>query len=52
MPASEKCQRADFVLDPDLSPEVTQQHLFSLLDDMPLHSDESNPDMTKGNDDA
>jgi hypothetical protein len=35
MPASEKCQRADFVLDTDLSPEVTQQHLFSCLDDMP-----------------
>lgn len=52
MPASEKCQRADFVLDTDLSPEVTQQHLFSWLDDMPLDSDDSNPDMSKGNDDA
>ena len=52
MPASEKCQRADFVLDTDLSPEVTQQHLCSWLDDMPLHSDYSNPDMSKGNDDA
>lgn len=52
MPASEKCQRADFVLDTDLLPEVTQQHLCSWLDDMPLHSDYSNPDMSKGNDDA
>ena len=52
MPASEKCQRADFVLDTDLSPEVTKQHLFFCLDDMLLHSDDSNPDMSKGNDDA
>ena len=52
MPASEKCQRADFVLDTDLSPEVTQQHLFAWLNDMPLHSDDSNPYMSKGNDDA
>jgi dephospho-CoA kinase len=52
MPASEKCQRGDFVLDTDLSPEVTQQHLFSWLDEILLHSDNSNPDMSKGNDDA
>ena len=52
MPASEKCQRADFMLDTDLSPEVTQRHLFSWLDDVPLHSDCSNPYMSKGNDDA
>lgn len=52
MPASEKCQRADFVLDTDLSPEVTKQHLFFWLDDMLLHSVHSNPDMSKGNDDA
>jgi dephospho-CoA kinase len=52
MPAGEKCQRADFVLDTDLSAEVTQQHLCSWLDDVPLHSDYSNPDMSKGNDDA
>ena len=52
MPASEKCQRADFVLDTDLLPDVTQQHLYSLLDDVPLDSDDSNPDMSKGNDDA
>ena len=52
MPASEKCQRADFVLDTDLPPDVTQQHLYSWLDDMPLDSDDSNPDMSKGNDDA
>ena len=52
MPASEKCQRADFLLDTDLSPDVTQQQLCSWLDDMPLHSDDSNPDMSKGNDDA
>ena len=52
MPASEKCQRADLVLDTDLSPEVTQQHLFSWLDDVPLHSDDSNSDMSKGNENA
>ena len=52
MLASEKCQRADFVLDTDLSPDVTQQHLYSWLDDVPLDSDDSNPDMSKGNDDA
>ena len=52
MPASEKCQRADFVLDTDHSPEVTQQHLFSWLDDVPLHSDYSSPNMSKGSDDA
>ena len=52
MPASEKCQRADFVLDTDLSPEVTRQHLSSWLDDLPLNSDYSNPDMSKGNDNA
>ncbi|MDB4852861.1 dephospho-CoA kinase [Alphaproteobacteria bacterium] len=52
MPVSEKCQRADFVLDTDLSPEVTRQHLSSWLDDLPLNSDYSNPDMSKGNDNA
>ena len=52
MPASEKCQRADLVLDTDLSPEVTRQHLSSWLDDLPLNSDYSNPDMSKGNDNA
>ena len=52
MPASEKCQRADFVLDTDHSPDVTQQHLFSWLDDVPLHSDYSSPNMSKGSDDA
>ena len=52
MPASEKCQRADFVLDTDLSPEVTRQYLFSWLDDLPLNLEYSNPDMSKGNDNA
>ena len=52
MPTIEKCQRADFVLDTDLPPEVTRQYLFSWLDDLPLNSDYSNPDMSKGNDDA
>ena len=52
MPASEKCQRADFVLDTDLSPEVTRQHLFSWLDDLPINSDYSNSDMLKGTDNA
>lgn len=52
MPAIEKCQRADFVLDTDLSPEVTRQHLFSWLDDLPLNSDYSSFDISKGNDNA
>ena len=52
MPAIEKCQRADFVLDTDLSPEVTRQHLFSWLDNLPLNSDYSNPDISKGNNNA
>lgn len=52
MPASEKCQRADLVLDTDLSPEVTRQHLSSWLDDLPLNSDYSNADMSKGSDNA
>ena len=32
MPASEKCQRADLVLDTDLDPDITRQHLFTWLD--------------------
>ena len=32
MPASEKCQRADFVLNTDLDPDTTRQHLFAWLD--------------------
>ena len=52
MPFIEKCQRADFVLDTDLPPDVTQQHLFSWLDNLLLNSDYSNPDMSKGSDDA
>ena len=32
MPASEKCQRADFVLDTDLEPVITRQHLCTWLD--------------------
>ena len=32
MPASEKCQRADFVLDTELDSDITRQHLFSWLD--------------------
>ena len=32
MPASEKCQRADFVLYTDLDPDSTRQHLFAWLD--------------------
>ncbi len=31
MPANEKCQRADFVLDTDLDPDITRQHLFTWL---------------------
>ena len=32
IPASEKSQRADFVLDTDLDPDITRQHLFTWLD--------------------
>ena len=32
MPVSEKCQRADFVLNTDLDPDITRQHLFTWLD--------------------
>ena len=35
MPASEKCQRADFVLDTDLDPDITRQHLFTWLNKIP-----------------
>ena len=31
MPAIEKCQRADFVLDTDLDPDMTRQDLFTWL---------------------
>ena len=34
MPASEKCQRADFVLNTDLDPNSTRQHLFAWLDSL------------------
>ena len=32
MSAIEKCKRADFVLDTDLDPDTTRQHLFTWLD--------------------
>ena len=35
MPANEKCQRADFVLDTDLDPDITRQHLFTWLNKIP-----------------
>ena len=34
MPASEKCQRADFVLNTDLDSDSTRQHLFAWLDSL------------------
>ena len=34
MPASEKCQRADFVLNTDLDPDSTRQYLFTWLDSL------------------
>ena len=34
MPTSEKCQRADFVLNTDLDPDSTRQHLFAWLDSL------------------
>ena len=52
MPAIEKCQRADFLLDTDLPQKVTRQHLFSWLDELPLNLDDSNPNISKGNDNA
>ena len=35
MPVNEKCQRADFVLDTDLDPDITRQHLFIWLSKIP-----------------
>ena len=35
MPANEKCQRADFVLDTDLDHDITRQHLFTWLNKIP-----------------
>ena len=42
MPASEKCQRADFVLDTDLDPDITRRHLFNWLDQITVALDISN----------
>lgn len=39
IPASEKCQRADFVLDTDLDPDITRQHLFNWLDKITATAD-------------
>ncbi|MFL2844756.1 MAG: dephospho-CoA kinase [Candidatus Puniceispirillaceae bacterium] len=36
MPTIEKCKRANFLLNTDLDAEVTRQHLFSWLNDLPL----------------
>lgn len=41
MPASEKCQRADFVLDTDLDPGINRQHLLSWLDQITAALDKS-----------
>ena len=41
IPASEKCQRADFVLDTDLDPGTTRQHLFAWLDQITSTLEES-----------
>ena len=38
MPAAEKCQRADLVLDTDLDIEETRKQLFSWLDNLPTLS--------------
>jgi dephospho-CoA kinase len=40
MPASEKCQRADFVLDTDLDPDITRQHLFTCRSERELQNPE------------
>ena len=39
MPASEKCQRADFVLDTNLDPVITRQNLFTWLDHITVAMD-------------
>ena len=39
MPANEKCQRADFVLDTDLDHEITRQHLFNWLNQITVALD-------------
>ena len=41
MPVSEKCQRADFVLDTGLDTDITRQHLFSWLDQIAAALDTS-----------
>ena len=41
MPASEKVQRADFVLDTDLDPDITRQRLFTWLDQITAALDTS-----------
>ena len=42
MPASQKCQRADFVLDTDLDPDMTRQDLFTWLNQIT-----ASPDISK-----
>ena len=39
MPASQKCQRADLVLDTDLDPDITRQDLFTWLNQITDASD-------------
>ena len=41
MPANEKCQRADFVLDTDLDLNITRHHLFTWLDQINVALDRS-----------
>ena len=41
MPASEKCQRADFVLDTDLDPDITRKYLFTWLNQITAALDTS-----------
>jgi len=41
IPASEKCQRANFVLDTGLDPDINRQHLFSWLDQITAELDKS-----------
>ena len=41
IPASEKCQRADFVLDTELDPGINRQHLLSWLDQITAALDKS-----------
>ena len=39
IPAAQKCQHADLILDTDLAPEITRQYLYDWLDNLMLTSE-------------